>query len=86
MKHKKLLPCPFCGGGDPDLIKPIVSGRHPTYIYQVRCKNENCELGNWIPIDNWQRRKNSGDYGFAISISDPKSRYQVILRNFNFDV
>ena len=52
-KDDKLPPCPFCKG-KPTLIEPTgIKGYFPDTIPHVTCKNEECELTDWIPIDHW---------------------------------
>ncbi len=47
-----LLGCPFCEG------KATLIKKEDSYWPRdmVTCKNEECELTDWIPYDDWQRR------------------------------
>jgi len=47
-----LLGCPFCGG-DGTFISKEDSGMSRDMVF---CKNQGCELGDWIPYNDWQRR------------------------------
>ena len=53
---ERILDCPFCNG-EPRLIEPTeIEGYFPDEMPHVTCPDESCELTDWIPIDDWQRR------------------------------
>ena len=48
----ELLGCPFCGS-KATLISKEDSGWEKD---MVTCKNQKCDLWDWIPYNDWQRR------------------------------
>jgi len=50
-----LLCCPFCEGKATLIPKEDSPGDLPEIIY-ITCRNRGCELTDWIPYNDWQRR------------------------------